>query len=148
MWLLSESDDNTLTSVEDSSSDKDLEREFRAKHWVVIILYLIILVIASVYFHKKLPEPLATDKDNSHFSELRARRFLVQLSNFGPKSAGSEACERLTKNRILAELEMIKTSASAHFMISQQNPSGCFDIDPEFTICYKNVSFPLKICTQ
>ncbi|KHJ90704.1 peptidase, M28 family [Oesophagostomum dentatum] len=140
MWLLKKKDDNALMPVEDSSSDKDLEKEFRAKHWVVIILYLIVLMIASVYLHKKLPDPLAADKDNSHFSELRARRFLFQLSNFGPKSAGSEACERLTKNHILAELEKIKTSASAHFMISQQNPSGCFDIDPEFTICYKNVS--------
>ncbi|EYC07720.1 hypothetical protein Y032_0069g362 [Ancylostoma ceylanicum] len=98
----------------------------------------------SVYFHKALPDPLPADKDNSRFSELRARRLLFELSNFGPKPAGSDACERLTRNHILQELEIIKTSASVRLEVSKQNPSGCFDIprfDTDgFTICYRNVS--------
>ncbi|EPB79013.1 LIM domain protein [Ancylostoma ceylanicum] len=144
MWIFKKRDDNGLMPVDDSSiSDKE-DNEFRARHWIVILLFLIALMATSVYFHKALPDPLPADKDNSRFSELRARRLLFELSNFGPKPAGSDACERLTRNHILQELEIIKTSASVRLEVSKQNPSGCFDIprfDTDgFTICYRNVS--------
>ncbi|RCN44629.1 hypothetical protein ANCCAN_09379 [Ancylostoma caninum] len=152
MWIFKRQDDNALMPVEDSSnSDKEVDKEFRARHWIVIILFLIALMATSVYFHKVLPDPLPADKDNSRFSELRARRLLFELSNFGPKPAGSDACERLTRNHILAELDIIKTSASVKFEISKQNPSGCFDIprfDTDgFTICYRNVRYRLTLTT-
>ncbi|VDM55863.1 unnamed protein product [Angiostrongylus costaricensis] len=80
--------------------------------------------------------------DNSHFSEVRARRLLFELSNIGPKPAGSEACEGLTRNHILDELNLIKLSATVQFEIEQQNPSGCFDLKrfstDDITICYRN----------
>ncbi|CAJ0607928.1 unnamed protein product [Cylicocyclus nassatus] len=136
--------DAPLMPVEYSNSDSDLSKEFGARHWIVIILYLIGLIGASVYLHKALPDALPAEKDSNNFSELRARRFLFQLSNFGPKPAGSQACEKFTRNHILEELRMIKAAASASFEISEQYATGCFDIprfDTDgFTICYKNVS--------
>ncbi|KAK5981729.1 hypothetical protein GCK32_003685 [Trichostrongylus colubriformis] len=83
-------------------------------------------------------------EDNTHFSEVRARRLVIEMSDFGPKPAGSQACEVYTKRYILKELEVIKAVSTAKIEVSLQNPSGCFDIprfDTDgFTVCYKNVS--------
>ncbi|PIO63058.1 hypothetical protein TELCIR_15361, partial [Teladorsagia circumcincta] len=64
------------------------------------------------------------------------------MSNFGPKPAGSKACEVYTKGYILNEIETIRVAASAKIEVSLQNPTGCFDIprfDTDgFTVCYRN----------
>ncbi|KAK6733335.1 hypothetical protein RB195_017219 [Necator americanus] len=144
MWLFKRNEDTALMPVEESLSEREFDKEYRARHWFVIISFLLALMAVSIYLNNILPDPLPASQDNSRFSELRARRLLFELSNFGPKPAGSEACERYTRGHILQELEMIKAAASVKFEISSQNPSGCFDIPKfdtdAFTICYRNVS--------
>ncbi|VDL82763.1 unnamed protein product [Nippostrongylus brasiliensis] len=72
------------------------------------------------------------------------------MSGYGPKPAGSYACEVQTKKFILGELEVIRTAATVKMEITLQNPSGCFDIprfDTDgFTVCYKNTfNDPLRV---
>ncbi|KJH44809.1 peptidase, M28 family [Dictyocaulus viviparus] len=132
----------SLPVMEDSSSDEE-GVVLRPIHWLIIVVYIASLTLGTIYLHKQLPDPLPPSQGNNHFSELRARRLLFQLSNIGPKPVGSEACEH-TKNHLLFELSTIKTSASVKFEIVVQNPSGCFDMprlaSDDFTICYRNIS--------
>uniref|UniRef100_A0A158P7I7 FXNA-like protease n=1 Tax=Angiostrongylus cantonensis TaxID=6313 RepID=A0A158P7I7_ANGCA len=114
-----------------------------ASHWFIVVLYIVSLTTATIYLHNYLPGPLAPS------SELRARRLLFELSNIGPKPAGAETCERLTRNLILDELKLIKLSATVQFEIDKQNPSGCFDLErfstDGITICYRNIFFCLLL---
>lgn len=130
--------------VEDSSSDRDIEIELGKRHWFLIAIYIAAILAASVTLHVRLPNPDVANTNYSQFSELRAKRNVFEMSNFGPKPAGSEACDGLTKRYILNEIDVIKVAATAKLEVSQQNPSGCLDIprfDTDgFTVCYKNIS--------
>ncbi|WKX94726.1 hypothetical protein Q1695_011750 [Nippostrongylus brasiliensis] len=134
-----------LPVVEGSSeSDRELEVELRGRHWIPIAAYIAAIFAATSILHVRLPEPKAGTTDPREFSELRARRLVDIMSGYGPKPAGSYACEVQTKKFILGELEVIRTAATVKMEITLQNPSGCFDIprfDTDgFTVCYKNVS--------
>ncbi|XGW10233.1 hypothetical protein V3C99_012038 [Haemonchus contortus] len=145
MWLLKRGENtSSLPVMEDSSSDRDVETELGVRHWLLILMHVVSLVIGTIFLNARLPEAQPASTDNNRFSELRARRLVFEMSNFGPKPAGSEACELYTKGYILNEIGIIKVAATAKIEISLQNPSGCFDIPrfdtDSFTVCYKNVS--------
>lgn len=77
---------------------------------------------------------------------------LQELSDYGWKPAGSYNCEELTRNRILKELNDIRSQnqnvENLRFDIDTQYVSGCFDIPAHDTegmnICYRNVGFFLN----
>ncbi|CAB3405150.1 unnamed protein product [Caenorhabditis bovis] len=127
-------------------SEKDDPSLLSSSHWLAIFLIYSTVVLGSIYLHKCLPTPLEPNKENSQFSEVRAIKILEELSNFGWKPAGSHNCEELTRNRILKELQLIKSNAAGdvRFDIDTQYVNGCFDIPAHDTegmnICYKNVS--------
>ncbi|CAI4231712.1 unnamed protein product [Auanema sp. JU1783] len=114
--------------------------------WAIIYVTLLGFLFLSFHLHTCLPTPKDPSEDNSVFSEIRARKILKELSEYGPKPSGSYACETQTRNRILSELQIIKKTGTSDvkFEIETQNPTGCFDIpkfDTDgFTVCYKNVS--------
>ncbi|EYB83700.1 hypothetical protein Y032_0331g2735 [Ancylostoma ceylanicum] len=78
------------------------------------------------------------------------RRLLFELSKFDLKPAGSDACDRLTVNDFLEELDIIKTPAFVRLEASKWNPSGCFYIPgfdtDRFPISYKNHYKLLGFC--
>uniref|UniRef100_A0A914C624 FXNA-like protease n=1 Tax=Acrobeloides nanus TaxID=290746 RepID=A0A914C624_9BILA len=133
--------------VEDESEKKRKNEELTGKHWLIFIVASCVVAIVSIYLQKSLPEPLGPNEENTRFSEIRAKPILHKLSNIGPKTSGSQACEEDAVNTILEELNKIKPKVELgeHSLeIQTQYPSGCFDIprfDTDgFGICYKNVS--------
>ncbi|CAD6196662.1 unnamed protein product [Caenorhabditis auriculariae] len=113
------------------------------------MLDLLMLHCSLVRLHTSLPTPKPPNKDDTQFSEIRAMDILHELSDFGWKPAGSYNCEELTRNRILKEIEDIKTALKpsqngVKFEIDTQYVDGCFDIPSHdtdgFSICYRNVS--------
>lgn len=92
------------------------EGEFGREHWTVLAVLVVFLVGSVSHFHTCLPVPKQPNRgdagdisypialDNSEFSEVRARTILKELSDYGPKPAGSDVCEGLTRNRILEEV--------------------------------------------
>ncbi|PAV85176.1 hypothetical protein WR25_04444 isoform B [Diploscapter pachys] len=135
-----------ILSSESGLVNNSAANELQWGHWKIIIGIFTLLLFGSLYLHKCLPTPKEPNEDYNSFSEIRAQKILYELSNYGPKPAGSVACEQLTRNRIYEELKLIKSSASAfvNFDIDTQFASGCFhipkfDVDG-FTICYRNVS--------
>ncbi|CAJ0950703.1 unnamed protein product, partial [Mesorhabditis belari] len=137
-------------NFDDSFDEKQKTQEDNGFGPLAVSLFLVSLALLAYltqYLHYCLPEPLPPNDENSRFSEHRAFPLLQELSDFGPKPAGSFACEELTRNRILKELQLIQNSTSSNellYEISTQNPSGCFALPAHdtdgFSICYRNVS--------
>ncbi|KAK6027707.1 hypothetical protein OSTOST_06260, partial [Ostertagia ostertagi] len=105
MWFMKRNENSGgLPVMEDSSSDRDVEIELGIRHWILIGIHILSLIAVTASLHVRLPEAQPASPDNSRFSELRARRLVFEMSNFGPKPAGSQACEVYTKGYILNEI--------------------------------------------
>ncbi|CAJ0587120.1 unnamed protein product, partial [Mesorhabditis spiculigera] len=127
--------------------EKKEENGFDHKPVLFYLILLAILAYICQHLHTCLPEPLSPNEDNTQFSEIRAFPILQELSDYGPKPAGSHACEELARERILDELRFLKNhskNAQLRFEIDTQNPSDCFSLPKHdtdgFSICYRNVS--------
>lgn len=68
---------------------------------------------------------------------------MAEISSFGPRPSGSQACEKFSREYILAELEELRRQTTRNLQIDTQLASGCFDIDfisRDYTQCYRRVT--------
>ncbi|XP_059412979.1 endoplasmic reticulum metallopeptidase 1-like [Carassius carassius] len=73
-----------------------------------------------------------------HFSSVRARKHLEQITSIGPRTVGSPENEITTVNYLLDQIEQIRSESETgpHFIkVDIQRPSGCF-----FYSCYDRVT--------
>lgn len=98
--------------------------------WILSTLLLSLLIVHHFHTNHRLPLPLAETSDDGLFSEERALKTLIRITESGPRVVGSKANEDITLKYILEEMDRISESAREHFQIevSLQNPSGSFDI--------------------
>ncbi len=61
-------------------------------HWLGIVLFLASLACTAVWLDSRRPLVQPADQ-YQRFSEERARVFLNQLVELGPRPSGSDACE-------------------------------------------------------
>lgn len=98
-----------------------------------IMLYLLMLVgmvVLSLHYYRKLPEPALPTSPNQ-FDVTNARRHLLALTDLGTRHVGSTANEVYARDLIVSKVEEIRSQASQEVMIEIdiQQPSGHFFLD-------------------
>ncbi|KAG8179333.1 hypothetical protein JTE90_011597 [Oedothorax gibbosus] len=133
--------------IDDFLKKKSLSLFSTATLITIFLIYLSIFLVVFYCDVVRLPSPvsveyLKTSKD-LQFSEERARFFVTQLSEFGPKITGSYANEVQAVNYIRKHLLSIKKHATTanKIDIDVQKPSGCFSLAfmDGMTSCYSNI---------
>ena len=115
------------------------------KTWVAIFTFFLgiygFVCVWNIHFPTAKTKRSAAKRE---FVEERARRYLKDITAFGPRTVGSEENEKLVVDYLLKELEKIKAAAhSAHDVEIEKFPvSGTFTLGfiGGFNSVYENVN--------
>ncbi|XP_051876368.1 endoplasmic reticulum metallopeptidase 1 isoform X2 [Pristis pectinata] len=112
--------------------------------WLLVAAYLLLLWAAVQLSLQQLLTGPGPSGDGDVFNALRARKYLQDITDFGPRPAGSPANEILTVNYLLDQIQKIKEGSTAvhSIAVDVQRPTGFFSIDflGGFTSYYANVA--------
>uniref|UniRef100_A0A914NKC2 FXNA-like protease n=1 Tax=Meloidogyne incognita TaxID=6306 RepID=A0A914NKC2_MELIC len=114
-------------------------------HWLFVFAMLAALYGLVVLLDLKMPDVKPADQ-YEHFSEMRARQFLTQIANLGPRPSGSEALEihafRIITEKINSLKEVAERNDVNRIEMDIQRPTGCYDLKflSVFTLCYHKVT--------
>ncbi|XP_062905257.1 endoplasmic reticulum metallopeptidase 1 [Mobula hypostoma] len=112
--------------------------------WLVAAAYILLLWGAIQLSLRQLLTGPANSGGGDAFNALRARKYLQDITDFGPRPTGSATSEILTVNYLLDQVQKIKAESTAVHTIAVdvQKPTGFFSIDflGGFTSYYANVA--------
>uniref|UniRef100_A0A9J8B3I4 Endoplasmic reticulum metallopeptidase 1 n=2 Tax=Cyprinus carpio TaxID=7962 RepID=A0A9J8B3I4_CYPCA len=92
--------------------------------WIVVLISFQQLIISS--------------SSPKHFSSVRARKHLEQITSIGPRTVGSPENENTTVSYLLDQIEQIRSESETgphSITVDIQRPSGCFSIG-----CYDRIT--------
>lgn len=145
---LSETDQFSDDNKKGKISVKDVQQiqnQLGFFNWIAIFASVAVIYAFVVWQDQRMPD-VRPSNQYKNFSEIRARQFLNQITNLGPRPSGSEAAEkhafRLIKDKITEMQQIVDRNGVNRLEYDVQRPSGCFDLKflSVFTLCYHKVT--------